>query len=125
MVTGQPGGRGDPAGVPRARRRRGAVLPAGCRRAQPGRIRPPTPAAHRRGLPTLAEVVRDVARQHGVRPGQVALAWVQQQAEVWQVAVVPIPGTSRIDHLEENVAAAALTLDPAALSRLTTASRPH
>ncbi|GAA1829711.1 aldo/keto reductase [Luedemannella flava] len=90
--------------------------------AASARPRPP----HIAGVsPTLAEVVRDVARQHGVRPGQVALAWVQQQAEVWQVAVVPIPGTSRIDHLEENVAAAALTLDPAALSRLTTASRPH
>ncbi|TDC85984.1 aldo/keto reductase [Micromonospora sp. KC606] len=74
--------------------------------------------------PTLGGVVRDIAGRHGVRPGQVALAWVHQQAEVWGVSVAPIPGTTRVVHLEENVAAAELTLDAEELTRLDQASRP-
>ncbi|MGC5031165.1 aldo/keto reductase [Micromonospora sp. DT229] len=71
----------------------------------------------------LAQVVRDIADRHQARPGQVALAWVQQQAEVWQVPVVPIPGTTRIAHLEENVAATELVLDAADLDLLDQVSR--
>ncbi|MEU8258903.1 aldo/keto reductase [Micromonospora inaquosa] len=73
--------------------------------------------------PSLEGVVRDIAGRHGVRPGQVALAWVQQQADVWGVAVVPIPGTTRVAHLQENVAATELVLDGADLDRLDRASR--
>jgi pyridoxine 4-dehydrogenase len=47
-----------------------------------------------------------VARRHGATPGQVALAWLLQRSP----AVVPIPGTSKAAHLEENMAAASLTL---------------
>lgn len=48
-----------------------------------------------------------VAGRHGVSPVQVALAW--QLARSPQV--LPIPGTSSVAHLEQNVAAAALVLD--------------
>ena len=72
-------------------------------------------APQRAGLPA---VVHDVARRHGVTPGQVALAWAQQRADVWGVAVSPIPGTSRVRHLEENVAAVGVTLDDEELARL-------
>ena len=49
-----------------------------------------------------------VALRHGATPTQVAIAWLLARAPV----VVPIPGTSSIAHLEENVAAARLRLSP-------------
>ena len=48
----------------------------------------------------------DAATRHGATPGQVALAWLLARSPV----MLPIPGTSRVSHLEENVAAAALQL---------------
>ena len=54
------------------------------------------------------------AEQRGVRPGQVALAWVHARGE----DVVPIPGTKRIEYLEQNVAALDVTLTADELDRL-------
>ncbi len=51
-------------------------------------------------------ILDTVARRHAATPAQVALAWVLQRSPV----MLPIPGTSTVHHLEENVAAAALTL---------------
>ncbi len=62
----------------------------------------------------LVERVGAVAQRHGATPAQVALAWVLAQGE----HVVPIPGTKRIERLEENVAAAELTLSPEDLAEL-------
>ncbi len=45
---------------------------------------------------------------------QVALAWLLQHSD----AMLPIPGTSSIDHLEENVAAAALRLTDEEVAKL-------
>lgn len=67
-----------------------------------------------------ARVVRDVATAHGVKPGQVALAWVLHQGE----DLVPIPGTKRRIYLEENLAAADIRLDAAELKRLGEALAP-
>jgi pyridoxine 4-dehydrogenase len=50
-----------------------------------------------------------VARAHAVTPAQVVLAWLLLHSPV----MLPIPGTSSVTHLEENVAAAALSLDDA------------
>jgi aryl-alcohol dehydrogenase-like predicted oxidoreductase len=61
----------------------------------------------------VAEVA-DVARAHGVLPGQVALAWLQQQGD----DVVPIPGTKRVEYLKQNVAALDVHLDDHELARL-------
>jgi aryl-alcohol dehydrogenase-like predicted oxidoreductase len=47
-----------------------------------------------------------LAKAHGAAPGQVALAWVLKRSPV----MLPIPGTSQVSHLEENVAAAGITL---------------
>jgi aryl-alcohol dehydrogenase-like predicted oxidoreductase len=47
-----------------------------------------------------------IARTYHATHGQIALAWLLQRATV----MLPIPGTSRVAHLEENVAAAALRL---------------
>jgi aryl-alcohol dehydrogenase-like predicted oxidoreductase len=62
----------------------------------------------------LVEIVKEVAARHGCTAGQVALAWVLAQGD----DVVPIPGTRRRRYLEENVAAADLTLDDVDLARL-------
>lgn len=72
--------------------------------------------------PSLAGALRDVARRHGVRPGQIALSWVQHRAAVWGVPVTPIPGTSDLRHLEENIAAAGIELSGPELARLDSAS---
>ncbi|MGH2979702.1 MAG: aldo/keto reductase [Solirubrobacterales bacterium] len=66
--------------------------------------------AGRIGHHALAEV----AAAHDVTPMQVALAWLLQHSEV----MLPIPGTSSIEHLEENVAAAALRLTDEELAKL-------
>lgn len=50
--------------------------------------------------------VADVADRLDATPGQVALAWLLQRSPV----MLPIPGTGSLEHLRENVAAAALTL---------------
>lgn len=54
------------------------------------------------------------AKAHAVTPAQVALAWLLLKSPV----MLPIPGTSSVEHLEENVAAAALTLDDAEMRTL-------
>ena len=55
-----------------------------------------------------------IASEHDATPGQVALAWLLARS----AALVPIPGTSSVEHLEENLAAADLTLSPDDLSAL-------
>jgi pyridoxine 4-dehydrogenase len=47
-----------------------------------------------------------IAADHDATPSQLALAWLLKRSPV----MLPIPGTSRVAHLEENVAAAAITL---------------
>ncbi len=55
-----------------------------------------------------------VARRHGATPLQVALAWLLARSPV----MLPIPGTSKVPHLEENVGAASLHLDEEDLASL-------
>ncbi|HEY2479138.1 MAG TPA: aldo/keto reductase [Solirubrobacterales bacterium] len=52
--------------------------------------------------------VATAAERHGASPGQVALAWLLARSPV----LLPIPGTTSAAHLEENVRAASLHLDP-------------
>ncbi|HXP91406.1 MAG TPA: aldo/keto reductase [Fibrobacteria bacterium] len=51
-------------------------------------------------------VLDAVAKTHGAAPSQIALAWVLKRSPV----MLPIPGTSKVSHLEENVAAADIAL---------------
>jgi aryl-alcohol dehydrogenase-like predicted oxidoreductase len=51
-------------------------------------------------------VLDKIAKAHDAAPSQVALAWVLKRSPV----LLPIPGTSRVAHLEENVAAVDITL---------------
>lgn len=62
----------------------------------------------------LADEVRAIADASGVTPGQVAIAWLLSRGP----DIVPIPGTKRVERLEENVAADAVTLSADQLSRL-------
>jgi len=56
-----------------------------------------------------------IARKHHATPSQIALAWLLRRAS----AVLPIPGTSQRTHLEENVAASAITLTDEEFAALT------
>jgi pyridoxine 4-dehydrogenase len=62
---------------------------------------------------TASAIARDAEKLH-LSPSQLALAWLLQRSAV----MLPIPGTSRVDHLEENVAAANVKLDAAVLKDL-------
>jgi pyridoxine 4-dehydrogenase len=62
--------------------------------------------------------IEKVARQFDATPRQVALAWLLKRSK----AILPIPGTSSVAHLEENVAAAGLELPQAAYDRLSAVS---
>ncbi len=55
-----------------------------------------------------------IARQLGAQPAQVALAWLLKKTPV----MLPIPGTSKVKHLEENTAAALLHLDHSIMEEL-------
>ncbi|GAA3485410.1 aldo/keto reductase [Streptomyces yanii] len=66
----------------------------------------------------LLEPVHKIAAAHGASAAQVALAWVQQQAQVHGLTVVPIPGTRKSSRLLENVAATRLTLTAEELALL-------
>ncbi|UPV76157.1 aldo/keto reductase [Halorussus limi] len=59
-------------------------------------------------------VLEDVAENHDATPRQVALAWLLQRSPV----TIPIPGTSSVDHLEQNVAASAVELSDDEMNRL-------
>jgi aryl-alcohol dehydrogenase-like predicted oxidoreductase len=56
----------------------------------------------------LVERVRSIAERRGVKPGQLALAWVLSKGD----DIVPIPGTKRRKYIEENAAAADIRLTP-------------
>lgn len=60
-----------------------------------------------------------VAKAHGATPSQIALAWTLKRSPV----MLPIPGTSQVMHLEENVAAAAIALTDEQFDALSKAAK--
>jgi aryl-alcohol dehydrogenase-like predicted oxidoreductase len=62
----------------------------------------------------LVERLSALARRRGVKPGQLALAWVLAKGQ----DLAPIPGTKRRSYLEENAAAAEMKLSPAQVAEL-------
>jgi len=58
-----------------------------------------------------------IAKQLGAQPAQVALAWLLKKSPV----MLPIPGTSKVKHLEENTAAVLLNLDDSIMEELANA----
>ncbi len=66
----------------------------------------------------LVSSVEQIASEKGCKASQLALAWVLAQGE----DIVPIPGTTRRTHLEENIAALQLELSPQDLARINEAA---
>ena len=67
-----------------------------------------------------AQVVRDIAEGLHAKPGQIALAWLLHKGQ----DLVPIPGTKRRTYLEENIAAASISLSDAEMKALDEALAP-
>ena len=66
----------------------------------------------------LVDLLRVIAADKGGTPAQIALAWLLAQ-KPW---IVPIPGTTKLHRLEENLASADVELTPAELARIETAA---
>lgn len=70
-------------------------------------------------LANEGSVLDEVSKRLGAAPAQVALAWVLKRSQV----ILPIPGTSKVKHLEENVAAANVVLSDEDFAALDAAGR--
>jgi len=75
-----------------------------------------TPQA-RQANQVLVAALQQIAAARGATPAQIALAWLLARRP-W---IAPIPGTTRLHRLDENLAAAALTLSPGDLQQIQTA----
>ena len=78
---------------------------------------PPEAMAKNQAFVELS-VCQQVAEQKGATPAQIALAWLLAQ---WDL-IVPIPGTTKLHRLEENLRAAKVELTPEDLRRIDEAS---
>ena len=76
-----------------------------------------TPEA-RKANQTLVDLLGEIAKRKKATPAQVALAWLLAQ-KPW---IVPIPGTTKLKRLEENIGAAAIELTPDDLREIETAA---
>ena len=65
----------------------------------------------------IIDFLKAFAKRKGATPAQISLAWLLAQ-KPW---IVPIPGTRRLDHLEENLASVSVQLTSADLSEIHTA----
>src|SRR5204863_7533894 len=72
----------------------------------------------RKANQALVDLVGNIAKRKKATPAQVALAWLLAQ-KPW---IVPIPGTTKLSRLEENVGAAAIELTPDDLREIETAA---
>jgi pyridoxine 4-dehydrogenase len=70
------------------------------------------------GLAKPGGPLDEIAREHDAKPSQVALAWLLGHSPV----MLPIPGTSSVEHLEENVEATRLQLSEEELERIEAAA---
>jgi pyridoxine 4-dehydrogenase len=60
----------------------------------------------------------EIAHRHDARPAQIALAWLLARSPV----MLPIPGTSQVEHFEENLAAVDIELSPDEVGAIGSAS---
>ena len=70
-------------------------------------------------LTTPGSVLSKAAQRHRASPGQIALAWLLKKSPV----MLPITGTSKVAHLEENVAAVDVSLSEEEFSEIDRAAR--
>ncbi len=76
-----------------------------------------TPDARKANQP-IVDLLSQIAARKKATPAQIALAWLLAQ-KPW---IVPIPGTRKLERLEENLGAAAIELTPDDLREIVTAS---
>jgi aryl-alcohol dehydrogenase-like predicted oxidoreductase len=76
-------------------------------------------AEARKANAALVDLLRGIAERKKATPAQIALAWLLARSPV----LLPIPGTSSIEHLEENVAATQIRLSPEEVEEIGSASR--
>jgi aryl-alcohol dehydrogenase-like predicted oxidoreductase len=69
---------------------------------------------NRRANEALVDVIRQYATQHDATPAQIALTWLLAQ----RPSIVPIPGTTKLHRIEENLGATSITLPADELTRL-------
>jgi aryl-alcohol dehydrogenase-like predicted oxidoreductase len=62
----------------------------------------------------IVDFVKDLAREKSATPAQIALAWILAK-KPW---IVPIPGTRKLERLEENLGGADIELTPEELVRI-------
>jgi aryl-alcohol dehydrogenase-like predicted oxidoreductase len=105
LVPYSPLGRGFLTGSVKA-----ADIPAGDFRANMPRFQGEAAERNYR----LVEALEALAREKGATPGQMALAWVLHQGDDF----VPIPGTRKLERIEENIAAAEIDLSDADLAAI-------
>lgn len=67
-------------------------------------------------LPVENTPIGNIAQKYGATPFQIALAWLLQKSPV----IIPIPGTSKVKHLEENMKAANVMLEQEDFQTLST-----
>jgi aryl-alcohol dehydrogenase-like predicted oxidoreductase len=67
----------------------------------------------------FAQILSQIAARHSVTPAQLSLVWLLNRSPV----MLPIPGTSRVSHLEENLAAAQLKIDAGDWAQLESAAK--
>jgi 1-deoxyxylulose-5-phosphate synthase len=70
---------------------------------------------------TVADRAREIAREHNVTGSQVALAWLLNKPHI----TAPIIGASKMDHLEQAIAALEIKLSPKEIKRLEEPYQPH
>ena len=91
-------------------------------RFAPGDLRASTPRFSPENLAsnmTLIELIKSWAARKEAAPAQIALAWLMAQ-KLW---IVPIPGTTVMAHMMENIGAAGVRFTPAEIAELNTAVR--
>jgi aryl-alcohol dehydrogenase-like predicted oxidoreductase len=69
----------------------------------------------------VVRLLEEIGRQKGATPAQIALAWLLAQRP-W---IVPIPGTTKLGHLDENIGAAAIALTADDLRQVEDAMLSH
>ena len=67
----------------------------------------------------FAQILAQVAARYSATPAQLSLAWLLHRSPV----MLPIPGTSKVAHLEENVAAAGIQIGPDEWAELEAAAK--
>jgi pyridoxine 4-dehydrogenase len=67
----------------------------------------------------FAHALSELAKRHNATPAQLSIAWLLHRSPV----MIPIPGTSQVKHLDENIAAASLQIGPVEWSQLEAASK--